>query len=318
MKRSALSDLLRSIVIAALPVAAVGCCSDRDVEVEEQVDAFVAEADDGGVLPQAVCVSVCKPPLRETLKQVYGCHVTEATDAGITAVACDEHVEHCGSIFPVAGGRPPLGLRPRGAIVADDPAGAFFAQMAHVEAAAIDGFVELATALAVHGAPASLVDDARRAADDERRHARVAAAFARRFGAGALPPVEIDAVAAPSLETLALANAREGCVLETYGAVVTQWQSRTAGDRVVRRAFVNIARDELRHAELAFAVARWLHARLDAVARRRVRDLQRATADELARDVDRDSDPRLVAALGLPDRDAALGLVADLRARLWS
>jgi hypothetical protein len=317
MKRSALSDFLRSVVIAALPVAAVGCCSDYSVEVQLQVDAFAAEPDDGGLLPESVCTAMCKPPRRETIKQVYGCHVVETSDAGITGIACDEHVGHC-STFPVAGGRPPLGLRPRGAIVARDAAGAFFAQMAHVEAAAVDGFVELATALAVHGAPSSLVDDARSAAEDERRHARVAAAFARRFGAGALPPVEIDPVAAPSLETLALQNAREGCVLETYGAVVTQWQSRTAGDRAVRRAFVNIARDELRHAELAFAVARWLHARLDEAARRRVRDAQREAAAALLRDVAQPSDPRLVTTLGLPDRDAALRLVGDLRVRLWS
>jgi hypothetical protein len=317
MKRSALSDFLRSLVIAALPVAAAGCCSESDVEVQLQVDAFAAEVADGGVLDPSLCSAMCRPPFRETIQKIYGCHVVDATDAGITAIACDEHLERCSS-GPLAGGRPPLGLKPRGAIDARDPAAAFFAAMAHVEAAAVDGFVELATALAVHGAPASLVDDARRAAGDETRHARVAAAFARRFGAGALPPVEIDPVAAPSLETLAIENAREGCVHETYGAVVTQWQSRTAGDRAVKRAFVNIARDELRHAELAFAVARWLHARLDDDARRRVRDARRAAAAELARAVDEPTHPRLVVVLGLPDRDAALGLVADLRARLWS
>ena len=159
---------------------------------------------------------------------------------------------------------------------------------------------------------------ARVAAADETRHARVAAHFARRFGAATLAPVEIDAVAAPSLETLAEANAREGCVLETYGAVVTQWQSRTARDRAVRRAFVNIARDELRHAELAFAVARWLHPRLDDLGRRRVREARCAAADELARDIARPTPPRLVAAVGLPSSEAARGLVADLRARLWT
>jgi hypothetical protein len=317
MKRNTLSAFLRSVVMSALPVAATACCSDYSVETIQQVDAFAAEVDDGGVLPGAVCNSLCKPPLRETIKQVYGCHVVDATDAGITAIACDEHVGHC-SAFPVAGGRPPLGLRPRRAVDALDPAGAFFAAMAHVEAAAVDGFVELATALAVHDAPPSLVDAARAAAGDEERHARVAAAFARRYGASVLPPVEIDAVAAPSLETLAAANAREGCVLETYGAVVTQWQSRTAGDRAVRRAFANIARDELRHAELAFAVAHWLHSKLDLAARRRVRDARRAAAADLVRDLERPADARLVAALGLPDRDAARGLVADLRVRLWA
>jgi hypothetical protein len=320
MKRNTLSAFLRSIVMSALPVAA-GCCSDSSDRVPVQVDAFVVEDDagigDGGTLPYSVCQTVCPATDNgDKRKQLYGCRVTKATDAGITGVDCDELITSCGGFLP--GGRPPLGLRPRREVDARDPAGAFFAAMAHVEAAAVDGFVELATALAVHGAPASLVADARNSARDEERHARVAAAFARRYGARALPPVEIDAVAAPSLETLAAANAREGCVLETYGAVVTQWQSRTAGDRAVRRAFVNIARDELRHAELAFAVARWLHPRLDLAARRRVRDAQRAAAAELLRDIERPTDARLVATLGLPDREAARGLVADLRARLWA
>ena len=318
MKRDALSAFLRGLVISALPLATIGCCDDEAQSIPVRVDGFVDAGDvsDAGALTYPVCEQLCPKGTGE--KALYGCSVSEATDGGITEVRCDEERTRC-SAFPFgAGGRPPLGLKPRRRVETHDPVGAFFAAMAHVEAAAVDGFVELATALAVHDAPTALVADARRAADDEARHARVAAAFARRFGADGLPPVEIDAVAAPSLETLALANAREGCVLETWGAVVTQWQSRTARDRAVRRAFVNIARDELRHAELAFAVARWLHARLDEVSRRRVREAQRAAAVELARDIERPAPPRLVAAVGLPDRNAARGLIADLRVRLWS
>lgn len=322
MKRSALSDFLRGLVIAALPAAAGCWCTDHRNIYRAEVDALTI--DDGGVppvgngLPLDVCASACKSSggRREVPKTIYGCSVAVVSDGGISAVDCDETMSMCSGIIP--GGRPPLGLRPRRAIDARDLVGAFFAAMAHVEAAAVDGFEELARALAAHGAPAALIEAARDAAADEARHARVAAAFARRFGAVALPPVEIDAVPAPSLETLALANAREGCVLETYGAVVTQWQSRTARDRAVRRAFVNIATDELRHAELAFAVARWLHPRLDDLGRRRVRDARRAAAAELARDTERPTPPRLVAAVGLPASDAARGLVADLRARFWA
>jgi len=49
-----------------------------------------------------------------------------------------------------------------------------------------------------------------------------------------------------------------------------------------------------------------------------VRDGQREAAAALLRDVAQPSDARLVATLGLPDRDAALRLVGDLRVRLWS
>ena len=316
MKRDALSTFLRTLVISALPIAAAACCSDRRELVFQRVDAFSISdggVGDGGALPSSLCGEVCT----SSDKTVYGCSIAEQTDAGITAVDCDEQVTKCTPIF-AAGGRPPLGLRARRPIDAADPAGAFFAAMAHVEAAAVDGFDELAAALAAHGAPSVLVADARGAAADEARHARVAAAFARRFGAAAPPPVEIDAVAAPSLETLALANAREGCVLETWGAVVTAWQAHSAADRPVRRAFGNIARDELRHAELAFAVARWLQSRLSLPARRRVREARRAAAAELALQVERPAPPRLAATLGLPGRDAARGLVARMRPRLWA
>ncbi|HEX6837041.1 MAG TPA: hypothetical protein VF334_10740 [Polyangia bacterium] len=321
MKRSALSDFLRGLVIAALPAAATGCCSDHRQIVHHALTFPIAVEGTppavGDGLPQSVCDTECNTTVpHQFIKKIYSCSVGTIDATGITSVDCDEEYQTCTGFLP--GGRPPLGLRPRRAVDARDPVGAFFAAMAHVEAAAVDGFEELARALAAHGAPDVLVAAARDAAADEARHARVAAAFARRFGAAALPPVEIDAVAAPSLETLALANAREGCVLETYGAVVTEWQSRTARDRAVRRAFVNIAADELRHAELAFAVARWLHPRLDDLARRRVRDARRAAAAELARDLERPTPPRLVAAVGLPASDAARDLVADLRARLWT
>jgi hypothetical protein len=318
MKRSALSDFLRGVVVAALPLATAACCSERRQMVYEQVDAFVV--DDMGIyvgepLPTSVCADVCKTAYRGTVTQNHGCTVADATDGGITAVSCDDDVKSCAPIFG-AGGRPPLGLKPRSESVARDVAGAFFASMAHVEAAAVAGFEELATALEAHGAPATLVDDARRAAADERRHARVAADFAERRGATP-PPVEIAPVPPPSLETLALANAREGCVLETWGAVVTQWQGRMAADRVVRRAFINIARDELRHAELALAVAKWLAERLDDAALARVRAARDAAIAELEREIARPLPRAAVVELGLPDGEAACAMFAAMRSSIW-
>src|SRR4051812_49619245 len=100
MKRSTLSDFLRTVVISALPLAASACCSEHRNIHRETVDAFVV--DDGGVtvgegLPQAVCDSVCVAARREVVEAVYGCSVAEATDGGITAVDCDEKVKTCTS-----------------------------------------------------------------------------------------------------------------------------------------------------------------------------------------------------------------------------
>jgi hypothetical protein len=65
---------------------------------------------------------------------------------------------------------------------------------------------------------------------------------------------------ARSLEELAVENAVEGCVRETYGALTAIWQARTAKDPSVAAAVRRIARDETRHAALSWANQRSLEA----------------------------------------------------------
>ncbi|MGH7436059.1 MAG: ferritin-like domain-containing protein, partial [Polyangiaceae bacterium] len=60
------------------------------------------------------------------------------------------------------------------------------------------------------------------------------------------------------LEDIATENAAEGCVRETFGALIGIWQARFAGDPQVRRAMNGVARDESRHAALSWEVARWI------------------------------------------------------------
>jgi hypothetical protein len=76
--------------------------------------------------------------------------------------------------------------------------------------------------------------------------------LARRAG-GHVPGVQVQALHVRSLEEMALENVVEGCVRETFGAVVAMIQAERAGDARVRRAMRRIARDETRHAELSWA-----------------------------------------------------------------
>jgi hypothetical protein len=69
---------------------------------------------------------------------------------------------------------------------------------------------------------------------------------------------------------MARENAVEGCVNETFGALVAAWQAAHARDASRRRSFARIAADEARHAALSWAVARWAEGRLDSGARARV------------------------------------------------
>jgi hypothetical protein len=121
-----------------------------------------------------------------------------------------------------------------------------------------------------------------------------------------------------SLEEIALDNAVEGCVRETYGAAVAMWQAEHASDPVVRATAARIARDEIRHAALGWQIASWLNARLDFAARRRVERARRDATNVLARIVDAQPSPEIQRIAGVPPVKAARAMVARLATTLWS
>ena len=150
--------------------------------------------------------------------------------------------------------------------------------MAQLEAASVEAFLALHDDLQAHGAPDSLLHLIRIAADDEVRHAGLARERAERRGA-IVPDVEIHIPRGRSLEQLALENAREGCIEETFGAVLARIQAERATDDDLRAMLEGIARDELGHAFLSWRIADWLDARIADTSRERVR---MARADKLA------------------------------------
>jgi hypothetical protein len=182
-------------------------------------------------------------------------------------------------------GRRPAGLcRPRRPLNSRS-IGGYLAQGAALERASVDAFEQLGNELRAHGAPSILRREAAAAAVDETRHARTVGRLARRHGASVEAP-RVRPLGVRSLEDLAVENAVEGCIRETFGALVAQWQARHAADPMVRRAYRRIAEDELRHAALGWSVARWAEPLLDSTAQRRVattrRDTARSLLDELA------------------------------------
>jgi hypothetical protein len=213
-------------------------------------------------------------------------------------------------------GRRPAGLRACPPVRASRPEAAFLAGAAYLEGASVDAFERLERELAAHGAPRRLRSLARRAARDEVRHARVMKAFAEQAGASPAVP-RVTSRRVRSLQAIALENAVEGCVHETFGAAVATFQSRRAVERPFRSAMKRIAEDETRHAELAWAVARWLDGRLDPAARARVNRARTRAAESLLRSVSKPQDPTLVAKLGLPTSMEARALATDLASSLW-
>jgi hypothetical protein len=189
-----------------------------------------------------------------------------------------------------------------------DAVGDSLAHLAFLEAASVPAFARLRSELRSHGAPRSLLRSSSRARRDEVRHARTVRALARRDGAHVATPV-VDPIPPRSLEAIAIENVIEGCVRETYGALVATWQSMHARDREVRGAMIKLARDETRHAALAWKVHRWIERRLDHSARTRIEDARRAAVATLRAELTIQPDFKAIRDLGLPSSTQAVALL---------
>ncbi len=191
--------------------------------------------------------------------------------------------------------------------------GAWFAEMATLEAASVPAFRRLARELRALGAPAALVTRAERAMRDEVRHARITRALARRFGATPSPVVRGPSRVRSRLE-VARENAVEGCVRETFGALVATLQVRRARDPEIAAAMREIARDETRHAALAWAVAAWIEPTLRDDERASLRDARKESAAQLARDLRHEPPAEAMRLAGAPSAREALALFAAMAA----
>jgi hypothetical protein len=189
--------------------------------------------------------------------------------------------------------------------------------MAYLEGASVHAFERLARELEAHGAPSRLRRAALRAAREEVGHARVATSLASKTGARMRKPRVAARSPVRSLVAMALENAVEGCVNETFGAAVAMVQSITARDARIRGALRPIASDEMRHAELAWSVAEWVETRLSAPERGRVKRARTRAVRALMSNAACEIERELVDELGLPDARVALSLVRDLATSLW-
>jgi hypothetical protein len=217
-----------------------------------------------------------------------------------------------------------IGRRPAGLVARPEPVGApldgiralarFFAEAAHLEAASVFAFDRLAEELVMLGAPRALVDAALTSREDEVRHARMTRTMAKRFGGSVTAPVIETDEAERSPFAIALENAVEGCVRETYGALVAHWQAAHAEDRGIAAAMRAIADDETRHAGLAWEVAAWLEPRLGEDERRAVAAARAHALAALRAELRASVDASLVSIAGMPRPDDALALLDALEA----
>lgn len=136
-----------------------------------------------------------------------------------------------------------------------------WAEIALMEHASIAAFARFALELLSLGAPPELLARTQQAMQDETLHARDAFALASRYagapvGPGALA-IEGSVSSRSPLEIVATAIL-EGCIGETVAAVEAAECLAHASDPAVREVLSRVARDETRHAELAWQFVRWV------------------------------------------------------------
>lgn len=313
---------IHKIILLAIATLTSGCgsitsggCSDS--ESTEEVDSELPEELVQNIIDyemladrwEITCEQACKYAYHET---DFGSYITDANDCsfslgteGTTPEEIVGSVQCTLTTIPTCEGR-----RPIGHIEARTNAwgsAAYFANCAHLEAASVIAFEQLATLLHRWGAPEELVNRCWQAAADEVDHARRITALANSLGA-TVPKVEVSACS-PTLLEVAFDNAVEGCVLETWAALRAHWVAQHGKTPEIRELYAKIADDETRHAQLSWDLHEWLFEQLAPLERARVETARQRALDNLPQLAHKQSQ-HIPAVLGMPDSYAQIELAA--------
>ena len=138
---------------------------------------------------------------------------------------------------------------------------AYWTRVGLMEHASIAAFARFTLYLLAVGAPPDLVNLSQQAIGDETEHARLAFSLASAYGGASLGPgaIALDgSLDGFGVTDLVATLLREGCIGETVAAIEARDAQEDTQDPVVRKVLETIARDELRHAELAWRTLGWL------------------------------------------------------------
>jgi hypothetical protein len=351
-----ISELLRRLALLGLPLAPLGCSDGQPVAGLRgldggNVDTAILPPPQGGP-PTGPCPrssdtiidvhvdwqfsnGVSAAALVERCRSAGDCNplCIELSSPGFAPkhiITCDRIPADAGAAMQTLGdaGDPVrihlvysysdcTGRRPEGlvACAGGEAVGGWLARAACLEGASVPAFQRLIDELQGFQAPASLIRRAQRARRDEVRHHGIMSGLAQRLGGVVAAPM-VPPFRARSLEEMAVENAVEGCVRETFGASVAAHQARRAAVPEIRQAMAGIARDEAQHALLAWDVDRWAWGRMDRAGRKQVRDRRRAAAAELLDETRTANESS--AALGLPDPARLHHLAVTATRELWA
>ncbi|HTU61725.1 MAG TPA: hypothetical protein VMF89_24885 [Polyangiales bacterium] len=238
----------------------------------------------------------------------YNCYGVISTARTLVSRAGDINVL---SRHPFCLGRRPAGLAPAAPCANSSDLGAYFARATQLEAASVFAFEQLARDLARLGAPSELIAFARRSAHEEATHTQMMGGLAQRFGAE-LEPARITPAASRDALAIAIENAVEGCVRETYGAALACYQAETAQDPAVRAVMARVFEDETKHAQLAWEIAAWLEPQLADADREAVQHARSAAYAQLRSEIETSLSQEARARIGMPSVAVGARLLAQL------
>ena len=321
--RKTLEIAVAAAALTLLPGHGCGGTVVRNsVTTQADVRAQTENARDGALDPKLIeacfkggdCAPVCEVLARET----SGCHVskivkceTQFTESAKPEIGLRMKVEtQC-----------PAGRRPIGFVQAGSdrgrsgPVGDYMARQAYLESASIDAFEILARELRELGAPSRLIERALRSARQERAHAAAVTELSRSYGATPAAP-DIEERPTRTLFEVVLENEVEGCVRETWGALVARWQSGAAHDSTIAAAMASIAPDELEHAELAYDIREWALPLLSERERAEIASARESAVAQVAYEASIEPAPEIARLAGVPTAAVAKTLLDVLLAGL--
>lgn len=309
-KSSTLIPLIIPVTAAAMPKSFGECAKLCQDTIQKRFDSSIASLPQTHNPPKLEEINVSECGSRLDTKEIH-CTATY-TDTQILTVP-----QLPSGTTPAcpAPGRMPAGLHIH-EYETSNALGHYFAQMTAMESAAVTAFRYLLRELEAYQAPLELVEATHAAIGEEINHAKLAGMLAKAYDAP-IPRIEVEDFQLRSLYEIALENAIEGCVNETFAAACGLWQQEHAEHATFRAVIAHVTEDECNHAALSWAIHDWAMPQLTPAEQTHIRQAQAEAVDKLALNFLREEHPVVCRAVGLPETTNAARLFQQLRTALW-
>ena len=265
---------------------------------------FKSYLNDEEQLTEDSCLEICVDQSVPSSYNICSCSYDGINDSGGYDVTCL-------TIECAVEGRAHGAIKKATMTSGPTPIAHWLARAFHGEASSVAAFSILASELRQHNAPPSLAKRCMRAAKEEVMHARMMSRFCAQEG-GKASPLDFGTQTKRGIFELAMDNAVEGCIFETYAALRARYQSLHAENKKVRKIMKIIARDETAHAQLAWDIHSWIMPQLSDEQRACVAKEQEKARRKLKESVQNSPSTSLSKEIGLPGQE----LVAELCVRL--